>query len=92
MAPRLVALGGGGYDIRNVARAWTVAWAIMNEVELAPEIPETYAEDLQRFRFRSRELWDPPEALPAHLERPVRAYAEQQVETVRRLIFPTHRL
>ena len=27
LAPRLVALGGGGYDLGNVARAWTVAWA-----------------------------------------------------------------
>ncbi|HEU5321901.1 MAG TPA: acetoin utilization protein AcuC, partial [Methylomirabilota bacterium] len=25
LAPRVVALGGGGYDITNVARAWTVA-------------------------------------------------------------------
>jgi acetoin utilization protein AcuC len=92
LAPRLVALGGGGYDIRNVARAWTVAWAIMNDVELAAEIPATYNEDLQRFRFRSRELWDPPEPIPAHLERPIRAYVEQQVQAVRRLIFPTHRI
>ncbi|MFZ3072358.1 MAG: hypothetical protein WA162_03865, partial [Thermodesulfobacteriota bacterium] len=28
-----VALGGGGYDMDNVKRAWTLAWAIMNEVE-----------------------------------------------------------
>src|SRR3972149_2899 len=28
-----VALGGGGYDPDNVKRAWTLAWAIMNEVE-----------------------------------------------------------
>jgi hypothetical protein len=64
----------------------------MNDVELAAEIPATYDEDLQRFHFRSRELWDPPEPIPAHLERPVRAYVDQQVEAVRRLIFPTHRL
>ena len=28
-----VALGGGGYDMDNVKRAWTLAWAIMNEAE-----------------------------------------------------------
>ena len=32
-----VALGGGGYDLSNVARAWTLAWAIMNDV-VAPNI------------------------------------------------------
>lgn len=28
-----VGLGGGGYDMDNVKRAWTLAWAIMNKVE-----------------------------------------------------------
>jgi acetoin utilization protein AcuC len=27
LVPRVVALGGGGYDLPNVARAWTGAWA-----------------------------------------------------------------
>jgi acetoin utilization protein AcuC len=34
-----LALGGGGYNPANVARAWTLAWAIMNGVELPEEIP-----------------------------------------------------
>src|SRR6185312_16954629 len=29
LAPRVVALGGGGYDLANVARAWTAAWAAL---------------------------------------------------------------
>jgi acetoin utilization protein AcuC len=92
LAPRLVALGGGGYDLRNVARAWTVAWAIMNDLELKSEMPAAFDPDLERFGFPSRDLWDPPAPIPAHLEEPVRAYADRQVEAVRRLIFPTHRL
>src|SRR5947209_7218840 len=40
LAPRLVALGGGGYDVRNVARGWTAAWAALNGVELAEDMPE----------------------------------------------------
>jgi acetoin utilization protein AcuC len=42
-APAWVALGGGGYSIANVARAWTLAWAMMNEVELPDELPECMA-------------------------------------------------
>lgn len=34
-----VALGGGGYNIANVCRAWTLALAIMVGVELPDEIP-----------------------------------------------------
>ncbi len=34
-----VALGGGGYNLSNVARAWTIAWAVMNGVEAPLKIP-----------------------------------------------------
>ncbi len=39
-APALLALGGGGYNPGNVARAWTLAWAAMNGVEPADELPD----------------------------------------------------
>jgi acetoin utilization protein AcuC len=41
-APAWLALGGGGYDISNVARAWTLAWSIMNGRDLADEIPASF--------------------------------------------------
>jgi acetoin utilization protein AcuC len=33
-----VALGGGGYEMDNVKRAWTLAWAVMNAVEGREEL------------------------------------------------------
>src|SRR5438128_4557382 len=30
LSPQLLALGGGGYDLQNVARGWTAAWAVIN--------------------------------------------------------------
>jgi acetoin utilization protein AcuC len=33
LAPRLVAVGGGGYDVFRTARCWTLAWAAMVERE-----------------------------------------------------------
>jgi acetoin utilization protein AcuC len=30
LAPRWIATGGGGYNLSNVARAWTLGWSIMN--------------------------------------------------------------
>jgi acetoin utilization protein AcuC len=92
MAPRLIALGGGGYDVRNVARAWTVAWAVLNHVELPPQLPEAFEDDVQRFGFTSRELWDEPATLPADLERAVREYVDRQVDAVQTTIFPLHHL
>jgi acetoin utilization protein AcuC len=37
-----VALGGGGYNIMNVARAWTSAWAIMKGIELSDDLPDDF--------------------------------------------------
>jgi len=90
LSPRLVALGGGGYDLQNVARAWTAAWAVMNGIELAPTIPAVFSEDLRRFGFRSDTLWDPPEPTEPAIRRQAEEYAQAQVETLRRVIFPIH--
>jgi acetoin utilization protein AcuC len=92
MAPRLVALGGGGYDVRNVARAWTVAWAVLNHVELPAALPEAFAEDVQRYDFGSLGLWDEPRPLPEEIRGAVTEYAARQVDAVQRTIFPLHRL
>jgi len=37
-----LALGGGGYDVGNVVRAWTLAWATMLDRTLDDAIPSTW--------------------------------------------------
>jgi acetoin utilization protein AcuC len=56
LAPRWVALGGGGYNISNVARAWTLAWAVMNGVELQEDLPESFLEEAERKGIEGRKL------------------------------------
>ncbi len=43
-----IALGGGGYDVLNVARAWTLAMATMCGVELPDTLPRHYQKFLRR--------------------------------------------
>ena len=92
MAPRLVALGGGGYDLTNVARAWTSAWAVMNDVDLPDAIPEECRADLARLGLRVPALSDPPAELPDDTRRWAEEYARRQVGAIRETIFPLHRL
>ncbi len=54
-----VALGGGGYDIGNCARAWTLAWAIMNGAK-APEVMPDDFYSKNNDIFRSTFLRDKP--------------------------------
>lgn len=53
-----VALGGGGYDLMNTARAWTLAWAIMNDVELDPRLPSAFIDKIEPQGFQNRVLLD----------------------------------
>ena len=92
VSPKLIALGGGGYDLRNVARAWTAAWAVLNEIELPSEIPAAFDRDLQIHAFESRSLWDEPVPLPEDTQGRVKEYVDRQVAAIRRLIFPLHGL
>src|SRR5213592_1879791 len=54
LGPRVLALGGGGYDLENVARAWTHAWALINDVELPEALPPAFIEQAAWFRFHAR--------------------------------------
>ena len=58
LSPRWIALGGGGYEITNVARAWTLAWAVMNNVDLPDELPAAFLAQYPLEGFRSRRLRD----------------------------------
>ncbi|HKW95388.1 MAG TPA: acetoin utilization protein AcuC [Methylomirabilota bacterium] len=92
LAPRIVALGGGGYDLANVARAWTAAWAAMNDVELPDALPSVSHADMRRLGLGALTLSDPPEPLPPDTRRWAEEYARRQVGEIQRTIFPRHRL
>jgi acetoin utilization protein AcuC len=57
-SPKWITLGGGGYEITNVAKAWTLAWAIMNNVDLPDDLPKAFLEQYPLEGFRSRKLRD----------------------------------
>ena len=58
ISPGWVALGGGGYDVANVAKAWTLAWAIMNDADIPEEIPGEFLARYPLEGFRSGKIRD----------------------------------
>jgi acetoin utilization protein AcuC len=58
LSPGWIALGGGGYEITNVARAWTLAWALMNSIDLSDDLPEAFLEKYPLDGFRRGRLRD----------------------------------
>ena len=57
-APAWVALGGGGYSLPNVARAWTLAWAMMNGLDLPDDLPDATVRSLSEGTLQRHELRD----------------------------------
>ena len=88
-----VALGGGGYNIMNVARAWTSAWAIMKGVELSDDLPDVFVSKHRHLLGKNLKLTEPmPLFNPVSRETAQRArqLAESVVAWIKENIFPYH--
>jgi len=79
LAPKWVALGGGGYDIANVARAWTLAWAIMNDTDAPDEIPEAYLRQYPGAGFQNRKLRDQPFVMDEKIKTRMKAEVDRVI-------------
>ncbi|HUU54102.1 MAG TPA: acetoin utilization protein AcuC [Armatimonadota bacterium] len=91
-APRWIAIGGGGYDVTVVPRAWTLAFARMAGLEAPEHIPDSEAQHYRRD--------DDP--VPLHDTsgpktdedwlRVTREFAEESVKEIKQRIFTYHGL
>lgn len=83
---RWLALGGGGYDLQAVARAWTLAYGVLSEQDFDNRIPTEYSAEHSVDSLR-----DPDDLrLTDQILADSRQFAEASVQSVQRLIFPTH--
>lgn len=88
MAPKLLALGGGGYDVLNVARAWTLAWAMFNGVEPPDELPDAFLLTLKSLGLEGSLLRDAPfPGRPGRVD-DARAEADRIITHHKRKLFP----
>ena len=83
-----VALGGGGYNIMNVARAWTKAWAIMNGINLPDNLPEPFVQQHQAELGQNLTLSDPIQKTHPVIAARAEASAKSLVERIKETIFP----
>ena len=78
-----LALGGGGYDLQAVARAWAMDFAVMSEQRLSADIPQAYSE---KYGVSSlRDVDDIP--VQTDMIRDASTFAEASAQSVQRLVF-----
>ena len=83
-----LALGGGGYDLGAVARARTLAYGVMLNVDWPDELPEWFAQ--QRGTSRLRDTLAPD--IPADIRLEARRYADDSVAGIKKEVFARHGL
>jgi acetoin utilization protein AcuC len=61
LAPRLIVLGGGGYNPWSVARCWAGVWAVLNRLPLPPRLPPVAESVLRGLGWSRAAGRSPPE-------------------------------
>lgn len=84
-----VAFGGGGYDLDAVPRCWALAYGAMLGREWPDELPERARGFIDSPRLRDGEG---SVAVAPEVQERARAYVQEQLREIERLIFPLHGL
>jgi acetoin utilization protein AcuC len=83
-----VALGGGGYDLMNIARAWTIAWGIMNCIDLPQRLPAIFVQKIQAMGYPHKALFDSMHWSEEHERNLALDSVEKSIALIKKTIFP----
>jgi acetoin utilization protein AcuC len=91
-SPRLLALGGGGYDLYKTARSWTLAWAIMNDLEPRDEYLGVVGGMMFGPEIEVGSLRDKTVYTKGVTKERVNREVERVVKSIKTTVFPIHHL
>ena len=83
-----LALGGGGYNVSAVARAWALVYGIMLGGEWPDQLPPTFSNEHRMSRLRDQLI----PAVPSEIKIDARRYMEDNIGAIRQQIFPLYGL
>lgn len=83
-----VALGGGGYDLMNTTRAWTIAWGVMNGILLNPHLPSAFISRIKRLNYPNRALFDAMHWAEEEERNLALDSVEKSIMRIKKTIFP----
>ena len=83
-----LALGGGGYDLSAVARAWTLAYGVMLGAQWPERLPPAFAAEHGGTHLRDGAGPQPP----ASLQLDIRRHTQETTAALKEQLFPLHGL
>ncbi len=87
---KLLALGGGGYDLYRTSRCWTLAWAILNHVEPVDEFAGIVGGMMFGPEMEVGSLFDHPFLTKGEVKEKAFAEARRVVAYIQEKVFPVH--
>jgi acetoin utilization protein AcuC len=92
LCPRIMALGGGGYDLYRTARCWTLAWSALNNIEPEDEFAGLVGGMMFGPEKEVGSLYDYPYTTEGEDKEHAMREIKKVVDYIKKEIFPFHDL
>ncbi len=92
ISPRLLALGGGGYDLYKTARNWTLAWAALNGLEPRDEFAGVVGGMMFGPEADAGEIYDKKFVTGGRAKEQIRLEVDRVLAAIKNSVFPLHRI
>ncbi|MGQ9654749.1 MAG: acetoin utilization protein AcuC, partial [Thermodesulfobacteriota bacterium] len=90
LGAKVLALGGGGYDLYRTARCWTLAWGILNELEPRDEFAGLVGGMMFGPEMEVGSLYDYPYLSEGEVKERAWDEARRVVRYIQEEVFPIH--
>jgi acetoin utilization protein AcuC len=84
----LAALGGGGYDVANVYRAWTLAYSILCDKELPDDLPKDFKSFASEKGYAADSLRG--EEVNTDNSSEIKEFVRKEITYLKKNLFPIH--
>ena len=91
-APRILALGGGGYDLYKTARSWTLAWAILNDLEPRDEYVGIIGGMMFGPEVEVGDLYDKTVKTTGIIKERINKEIDRILDFIKQNVFPIHKI
>lgn len=86
----ILALGGGGYDMYRTARCWTLAWAMLNDLEPRDELAGLVGGMMFGPEMEVGSLYDAPHPTLGEVKHRAMGEVRRVVAFIQEKVFPVH--
>jgi acetoin utilization protein AcuC len=90
--PRLLALGGGGYDVYKTTRSWTLAWAILNHLEPRDEYVGVIGGMMFGPEVEAGDLHDKTVLTTGVVKERINQEIDRVLSYIKQTVFPIHKI